>query len=166
MEFKELRKALAAEAKKAGICKEWYNFILNASSMERLLVMYYKGFDFIQDNNFPSVKLRKEFDGVRQHFNIYENEPFSAKNPRQLVAYAGASGSAVFTGYAVSQIWAMKDSEISINAGGGSYITLDVAPGARVRIKADGNSRVIVFNHGGAVTHEAAEKAIITIKDK
>jgi len=97
MELKKLKKALAAEAQAAGICSEWYNFILKATSKERLMALYFKGFDFVEENDFPSEPLRREFDVIRRHYNIYEAERFSVKNPRRLVAYTGAQGSAEFT---------------------------------------------------------------------
>ena len=55
MELKELKKKLAAEAKEKGICREWYEFILNATSKERLLTLFVKGLDFCVENDYPSA---------------------------------------------------------------------------------------------------------------
>lgn len=166
MELKKLKKALAAEAQAAGICSEWYNFILKATSKERLMALYFKGFDFVEENDFPSEPLRREFDDIRRHYNIYEAERFSVKNPRRLVAYTGAHGSAEFTNFAVAQVWARQGAAVTIDASGSSYVTLDVAQGATAHIKASDKSRVIVFLHGGTVTQEAQDNAVITIKEK
>ena len=166
MEFKELKKALAAEAKAAGICAEWHNYILNATNKERLVALYFGGFDFVEANDFPSEPLRREFDDIRRHFNVYEAEPFNVKNPRRLVAYTGATGKANYTDYAVGQVWARSGSEVSITASERSYVTLDVAEGAKAHIKATGKSRVIVFLHGGTITQETTDNAVITIKEK
>ena len=166
MELKELRKALAAEAQAAGICSEWYNYILSAQSKERLLALYFKGFDFVEENDFPSEPLRREFDDIRRHYGIYENEPFSVTNTKRLVAYTGATGKAAFNSYAVGQIWARKGSDVHVEASEHSYVNVYVVEGATAHIKATGKSRVTVFLHGGKVTQEATEDAVITIKEK
>lgn len=166
MNFKELKKALASEAKAAGICEEWHGYILNAPNKERLIALYFGGFDFVEENDFPSEPLRREFDDIRRHYAIYEAERFNAKNPRRLVAYTGAEGTAHFTGFAVAQVWARKGAQVTIGADDRSCVTLDVAQGAAAHIKATGKSSVIVFNHGGTVTQEATDNAVITIKDK
>lgn len=167
MTFNELKKALAAEAQAAGICAEWYNYILQATSKERLLALYFGGFDFVAEHDYPSEPLRREFDDVRKHFHIYENEAFAVKNARKLVVYTGAKGKAEYTNFAVAQLWARKGAEMEVTASGNAYVTMDVAEGARVSIKASGKSKVVVFHHGGTITtQEAADEAVITIKKK
>ncbi len=166
MNFKELKKALASEAKAAGICEEWYGYILNAPNKERLIALYFGGFDFVEENDFPSEPLRREFDDIRRHYNIYEAERFNAQNPRRLVAYTGAEGTAHFTGYAVAQVWARQGSQVEIDASDRSCVTLDVAKGATAHIKATDRSSVIVFNYGGTIAQEATDNAVITIKNR
>lgn len=166
MTFNELKKALAAEAQAAGICAEWYNYILQATSKERLLALYFGGFDFVAEHDYPSEPLRREFDDVRKHFHIYENEAFAVKNARKLVVYTGAKGKAEYTNFAVAQLWARKGAQVEIEASDHSCVTLDVAKGATAHIKATGKSSVIVFNHGGTIAQEATDNAVITIKNK
>lgn len=166
MNFKELKKALASEAKAAGICHEWYEYILNAPNKERLMTLYFGGFDFVEANDFPSEPLRREFDDILQHYNVYEAVRFSAKNPRRLVAYTGAEGTAHFTGFAVAQVWVRQGAQVKVKACDHSYITLDVAKGASAHIQAAGKSSVIVFNHGGTIAQETTGNAQITIKNK
>ena len=166
MELTELKKALAAEAKAAGICEEWYKFILNAPSKERLVALYFKGFDFVEEHDFPSEPLRREFDDIRRHYNVYEGDGFRVKNPRKLIAYTGAAGSAEYTNFAVGQIWARKGSKIDIKASEHAYVTIDVVEGAEVSITATDEAKAIVFLHGGELKHEATGKAVIKIKNK
>ena len=163
MELTELKKALAAEAKTAGICTEWYNKILTATTKERLIAMYFGGFDFVESNNFPSEPLRREFDDIRKHFNIYEGETFSSKNPRRLVAYKGASGKADLTNFATANIYAFPGSEIEITASGYAFVFVKAQEDTKLRITAKEHARVIVFSHGGAITREACDKAEIKI---
>lgn len=166
MDFKELKKRLAQEAKEAGICAEWYGYILRAVNKERLVALYFGGFDFVEDNGFPSKELRREFEDIRRNYNIFEGERFNVKNPRRLVAYEGAEGRAYYGNFAVGQIWANNGSEIDINAGGYAFITVDVYNGARVNIKASDKARVTVFLHGGTLMQETEGEARISIKNK
>lgn len=166
MDFKQLKKELAKEAKEAGICAEWYNYILSAANKERLVALYFGGFDFVEDNDFPSERLRKEFADIRRNYNIFEGERFSVKNARRLVAYEGTEGKAFYDNFAVGQIWAKSGSEITINAGGHAFITVDVHNGARVNIKASGQARITVFLHGGTLTQDVEGEARISIKNK
>lgn len=166
MDFKELKRALAAEAQAAGICSEWYARILNAGSKERLIALCFGGMDFVIENDYPSKALRQEFDGTRQIYNIFEDEAFSVKNPRKLIAFEGATGTGEFANFAVAQVWARKGSEVSITAKDNCYVTVDVAPGAKVNIKATDAASVIVFHHGGSITQEAEGKAKIRIIKK
>ena len=166
MDFKELKRALAAEAQAAGICSEWYNKILTATTKERLLTLYFGGFDFVEENDFPSEPLRREFDDIRRHYNIYEGEAFSVKNPRRLVAYTGAHGTAEYNNFAAAQLWARPGAEVRVKASGHAIVTVDVAKGAKVDITASDYASVIVFHHGGSMTHEATAHARIKIKNK
>ena len=166
MEFKELKKAFAAEARAAGICPKGYNDIMKVTSKEQFVELYFRNLDFVQEHDYPSELIWREFHNIRQHYNIYRNENFSVRNPRRLVAYTGAQGKAEFTDFAVAQVWARQGAAVQIEASGCSYVTLDVAQGATAHIKATGKSSVTVFLHGGKVTQEATEDAVITIKEK
>lgn len=71
MELQQLKKILAAEAKEKGICKEWYEYILNAPSKERLLMLFVKGLNFCLKNNYQASPLWAEFEGIRQHYGVF-----------------------------------------------------------------------------------------------
>ena len=161
-----MKKALAAEAKAAGICEDWYKHILQAQSKERLLALFFGGLDFVVDNDYPSEPLRREFDDIRRHYHIYEGEKFDVKNPRNLVAYKGALGTAEFSSFAVAQVWARTGSAVRICAHDNAVLRVDVAKGAAVIVQADGLARVSVFLHGGALQHQATGLARIKIINK
>ena len=166
MELKELRKALAAEAQAAGICAEWHNHILSAPTKERLLALYFGGFDFVEENDFPSEPLRREFDDIRRAYHIYEGEQFNTKNPRKLVAYTGAQGTAEYSNFATAQLWARPGAQVNVKASDHAFVTVYVAEGAKADVEASDHARVIVFLHGGTLTHRATGNAIVKIKNK
>jgi len=109
MELKELKKRLAAEAKAKGICREWYEFILNAPSKERLLTLFVKGLDFCVENDYPSAQLRAEFAGLRQHFGIFMSDHISVKSGKYVIGFGTSEGKAAYSGFDVAQILARED---------------------------------------------------------
>lgn len=115
MELKELKKKLAAEAKEKGICREWYEFILNAPSKERLLTLFVKGLDFCVENDYPSAQLRAEFAGLRQHFGIFMSDHISVKSGKYVIGFGTSEGKAAYSGFDVAQIWAREDTRLGGN---------------------------------------------------
>lgn len=167
MEFNELKKALAKEAKAAGICKEWHKYILEANSKERLLTLFYAGLDFVISNDYPSKRLRDEFSGTRQAYGIFDDgEVFSRRNPRNILAYSGAVGAVSYDGYTVGQLWARAGSKITVRASANAYVSIDMVEGASVKIETSGKARVSVFLHGGTLEHREQEEATVTIKNE
>ena len=58
----EVNKRLARDAKKKGICEEWYGRLIDTKGKDELIKMYLEGIDFCLSNEYPS----NEF--IRQHF--------------------------------------------------------------------------------------------------
>ena len=165
MEFQQLKKRLAEEAKANGICEEWYNYILNAPSKERLLTLFIKGLNFCLKNAFTD-DLWAEFQGIRQHYGVFKNEPIEVTNLRNVVAFGTSEGTAEFTGFHVAQIWARDNAKVSIKSSGYAYITVDIADRATVEITASDAARVSVFLHGGNYTGHTDGNARIKVIDK
>jgi hypothetical protein len=166
MELKELKKRLAAEAKEKGICREWYEFILNAPSKERLLTLFVKGLDFCVENDYPSAQLRAEFAGLRQHFGIFMSDHISVKSGKYVIAFGTSEGKAAYSGFDVAQIWAREDTRLGVTATDNAVVCIEVADRAQVTITASGAARVSVFLHGGTITKNATDKATIKVIDK
>lgn len=166
MELKELKKRLAAEAKEKGICREWYEFILNAPSKERLLTLFVKGLDFCVENDYPSAQLRAEFARLRQHFGIFMSDHISVKSGKYVIAFGTSEGKANYSGFDVAQIWAREDTRLGVTATDNAVVCIEVADRAQVTITASGAARVSVFLHGGTITKNATDKATIKVIDK
>lgn len=167
MEFEKLKKALADEAEAAGICAEWHEKILQASTKERLIALYFAGYDFVEENDYPTDQLLRAFGETLRENNIYDGDEFDVKNPRRLVAYKGAQGVAKYDCFAVGQLWVKKGARAKIIASDSAFVTVDVGSGADVEIKATGQARVIVYIHtNGKLNHESKDNAVIKIKNR
>lgn len=166
MEFTKLKQALAAEAKAAGICEQWYYYILRATSKESLLALFNKGLDFCINNRFPSAELRAEFGGVRQHFGVYDGEEFTANNLRRVVAYGTATGRIKIANFGVSLIWARDNSTLRVEARNNAFVCVNVADNAKVEIEASDAARVSIVLHGGTYTSRTNGAAQIKVINK
>lgn len=167
MDFVTLKKNLAAEAKAAGICSEWYDYILRATSKESLLALFNKGLDFCINNHFPSAALRAEFDGTRQHFGIYDSEEFTTKSRRRVVAYGTAEGVIKLAKFDVSLIWARDSSKIKIEVKDNAFVCVNIADRANVEIEASDAAKVNIVLHGGTYkSHASSDAVTIKVTDK
>lgn len=167
MELNQLKKALAAEAKAKGICSEWYDFILNATTKERLITLFVKGQDFCEENNYPSPELRTEFADIRTRFGVYcADDRIAAKSLRSVIAFDNATGIAEYSNFDVASISARGNSEITITAKNNAFVVVIVSEAAKVQITASDNARVSVILHGGECKTQAKEQAKIKTTDK
>lgn len=166
MELHQLKKALAAEAKAKGICSEWYNFILKATTKERLITLFVKGQDFCESNNYPSPELRAEFADIRARFGVYcADDKIAAKSLRSVIAFDNATGKAEYSNFDVATVSARGNSEINITVKDNAFVVV-INGGAKVEITASDNARVSVILHGGECKTQATEQARIKTTDK
>lgn len=124
-----------------------------------------EGVGLLPKNEFTD-DLWAEFQGMRQHYGVFKNEPIEVKDLRNVVAFGTSEGTAEFTGFHVAQIWARDNVKISIKASGYAYITVDIADRAEVEITASDAARVSVFLHGGNYTGSTTDNARIKVIDK
>ncbi len=164
MTFKTLRKSLAAEAEKAGICKEWRRKILTAPSREYLLQLFIKGLDFAILNDFPSDDLAAEFDDIAPAYGVYINRrcAWRADGKKRVIARDAIIAPATFEGFSVGEVYALHGSGVEVHAGGCAVVSVTVQEGARVIIRAADKARVKIFNRGGRI--DARKKGEASIK--
>ena len=156
MELKQLRKELAAEAEKAGICKEWLEKILTAPSREYLLQLFIKGLDFSILHDFPNSRLADELSDIAPHFGIFVNREgtWPAANKKRVIARDAIVMPATFDGFSVGEVYALHGSGVEVRASGRAIVSVTVEDGAQVEATATEYAQVKIFHHGGQiVTH-------------
>lgn len=164
MELKELRKALAAEAKEAGICQEWLQKIKRAPSRDSLLRLFLRGLDFAILNNFPSDKLAAEFNDIAPAYGVYINQPgkWTSHGKKQTVA-RGATVESVTGNFDVTEVYALRGSSVEIKATGYAIVYATVYEGAEVRATASDFAQIKIINRGADVETEQTGKATIKV---
>ena len=76
----KVNKQLARDAKKKGICEEWYDRLIDTKEKDKLIKMYLEGIDFCLSNEYPS----NEF--IRRHFGSLRRIPRPSYYGRKLPA--------------------------------------------------------------------------------
>lgn len=166
MEFKRLKKELAAEARQDGICRQWHEKILHAPSKEYLLGLFVKGSDFAMLNSYPSERLRREFDDLAPHCGVYLHGRHTANNRRNVMALGASEVTATYDGCGVGDAIAADQARLAVGATGHAYVSVEVRGLAEVEARASGNAKVLIMKHGGAVHTEASGHAEIKVIDK
>lgn len=153
MELQQLRKELAAEAKAAGICQEWFEKIKAAPSREYLITLFVKGLDFGILHDFPSNRLAAEFNDIAPHYGIFVNRfgKWEATNKKRVIARDAEVILASFDGFTVGEVYALHGSGVQIKASGYAIVAVTAEEGSEVQIEAYDNAQVKCFLRGGHV---------------
>jgi hypothetical protein len=68
----EVNKRLARDAKKKGICEEWYGRLIDTKGKDELIKMYLEGIDFCLSNEYPSNEfIRQHFVGTCEAYGVF-----------------------------------------------------------------------------------------------
>lgn len=152
MDFNTLRKKLAAEAKGAGICREWHTKILRAPNRECLLNLFCLGVDFAAAKDFPSDGLAAEFADIAPRFGIFIKQPVIDRYVTRKLIARQAAGAVTFDGFTAAEVYALRGAELNVTARGNAYVSITAEKGATVRAEAHDKAKIIITNHGGGVT--------------
>lgn len=165
---KRFNEKLAEEAKRAGICREWYGKILQAADIPQLLALYVSGIDFCLSNEYPNNRILKEYGGeYLPAFGIYvDEENAELQNPRRLIALGTTRAAATFREYAMGEVFAKHSAEVAVSAQNNSFVVIDMFDESRVTVKTFGNAKVCIHQYGGTLSTESAQSAVIKVIDK
>lgn len=162
-----ITKQLAKRAKEHGICTQWYNDLKNLEDKDALVEMYIRGLDFCLEHDFPSNEfIRRNFKGIMERHGVFLDEAVELVNPSKCVALGDTNGKVEATGFGVVEVWAKHDAALNIMARGNSFVMVDVYDAAVVNVYAYDRAKVCVNRHGGKVTYNAADEAVVKFRDK
>ena len=75
----EVNKRLARDAKKKGICEEWYGRLIDTKGKDELIKMYLEGIDFCLSNEYPSNEfIRQHFVGTCEAYGVFLDQAITA----------------------------------------------------------------------------------------
>lgn len=160
-------KELAKEAKKNGICNDWYLELKATEEREKLLDLYIRGIDFCLSKDYPTKEyIRANFKGKMEHRGVHLDEALSLKNERRVIALGACTGTVDIDSYNVSEVFLKHDSDLVINASGNSFVMVDMFENSKLVVNTIENAKVCVNRYGGEVTFSSINNSTVKIKDK
>lgn len=158
---------LAKQAKRKGICEDWYLELKNETDTDSLLKMYIKGIDFCLSNDYPSNDyIRKNFKGKMEAHGIHLDEVIDFKNKKKVVALGKCLGTVVMNEFNVSEIFIKNNSEIVVMAHGNSFAMIDLFDDSKLTVFTYDNAKVFVNRYGGEITQTQNDNSTIKIVEK
>lgn len=158
---------LAKQAKKNGICQEWYDNLTVTGDIESLAKMYLKGIDFCLSNEYPSIDfMRNNFKGKIEVFGIYIDDRIEAVNEKTLVALGGCSGMVEIKDYAVSEVFLKHLSSLVLIVKDNAFVMVDMFDETSLNIIASDNAKVCVNRYGGKVEFSSFNNAVVKLIEK
>lgn len=163
----KLEKELALQAKKLGICEEWFDEILTTKDKAALVQIYVRGLDFCLSNDYPTNEyIRTHFAGVMEAFGVHLDESLQIMNEKVVVALGKCLGRIETNMFNVSEIYIKNESDLLVVAKGNSFVMIDMFDNSRLHVVASANAKVCVNHYGGEIKKDQQENAIIKVIEK
>ena len=160
----ELNKELAYEAKRNGICSEWFNRLLHTEDKGEMLKMYLEGIDFCLSNNYPSNDfIRANFKGFCEKYGVYLDDDINEDNAGKIVALGTCEGTIRYNTFEVGQIFIKDQSAINIIAGGNSFVMVDIFDEGNLKVEARDNAKVCINQYSGTVETVTSDSGVIKV---
>lgn len=158
---------LAQQAKKKGICDEWFTELRTTNDTDKLIDMYLRGIDFCLSNEFPSNDyIRKNFVGKMEAYGVHLDEKLDVSNPSKLVALGTCTGDIEINEYTVSQLFVKHDSFLNLFVKDNGFAMVDIFDNSILTVVADGDSKVCINHYGGEVNVIKKGNAVVKIIEK
>ena len=143
----KIGKEIALEAKRKGICKEWYNMLMNVTQHSQLANIYFRGDDWAMEYDFPSVELLKKYAGVAAYGLITDG---SGKyvNKHRLAFFGNSDVELEYNGYGVGNIIVRHNSQAKIRVKDEAVLFVNLLDNATVQIECTEDAKVIVYAYG------------------
>lgn len=162
-----IAKELARQAKKAGICEEWYGQLKLLTDKGAMIDMYIRGIDFCLSNDYPSNDyIREHFKGAMEKKGVYLDDEVMLSNPRRCVALGRTVGSVVVGGYGVCEVFVKHDSVLVISASDNAFVEIDMFDNSEVSVHTTERAKVHINRYGGRLTTDQRGDSVIKVVEK
>lgn len=177
MKEKELSIKLREDARRLGLCDEWYGNWKDETNQEKLCEMYKKGLDFCIKHRWPS----KQF--ILQHFSLEfrrangvliddtRSYPERDETTRRLIyireyVLLGKSHATLRYSFRphVCNVWVCDDSDVKVFVKYGAFIMIHLFDNASADIETDMVSKVSVIRHSRNC--KIKKEGVVNVKDE
>ena len=160
MTSKEISIKLREDARRLGLCDEWYGKWKDDSSLQELIDKFKRGNDFCFSKRWPSLSfIKKHFPQTLLRQNgilVDDTYSYPVRNPetRRLVyirdyVLFGDSRSTIRYSFSKhsSNVWVRDTSRLKVDVKYGAFILVHLFDKATVEVKTDLVSKVCVIKH-------------------
>ena len=154
-------KEIALEAKKYGLCAEWYKKMLAVTTYKQLAEMYFDGDDWSMEKDFPSLSILRKHKGSILPYGLVVDSTEKFENNFRIVFFGNSETEISYSDYAVGNVIVRHQSKVKIKASGSSKVFVNLIDEARVEIEATENAEVIVYNYGQQTNYSNKGNVIV-----
>ena len=177
MNDKELSIKLRTDARRLGLCDEWFGNWKDETNKQQLIQLYLRGLDFCIERRWPAKKfilhhfsqelLRKNgilVDDIRS----YPVRDHVTRRLEYLRNYVLIGKSSTVIRYSfrphVCNVWAMDDSKVRVFVKYGAFILIHLFDNATADVNTDLVSKVTVIRHSDKTT--VSKEGCVNVKDE
>ena len=141
-------KEIAIEAKKYGLCAEWYRKMLAVTTYKQLADMYFDGDDWSMEKDFPSLSLLRQHKVAFLPYGLVVDSTEKFENNFRIAFFGNSESEISYSDYSVGNVIVRHQSKVKIKASGNAKVFVNLIDEARVEIEATENAEVIIYNYG------------------
>lgn len=141
-------KEIALEAKKFGLCAEWYKRMLSVTTYKQLADMYFDGDDWSMEKDFPSLSLLRQHKGAILPYELVVDSTEKFENNFRIAFFGNSESEISYSDYAVGNVIVRHQSKVKIKVSGNAKVFVNLIDEAKVEIEATENAEVIIYNYG------------------
>lgn len=172
MDAQQISINMRAEARRLGLCDEWYNNWGNPS-IEEMLDMLKKGFDFYitHRDEWIEPSFIKSTCGIEllRIKNILADDKYSLCNRNDVYLLGNSKCNLRYNGQHSGVAWVLGTSQVEVSAKNRSHVIIEAFDSAIIRIiRRDKDARILVVLHGpdvSVLTNDDADCEIKYAKD-
>ena len=154
-------KEIAIDAKKYGLCAEWYKKMLAVTTYKQLADMYFDGDDWSMEKDFPSLSILRQHKGAILPYGLVVDSTEKFENNFRIAFFGNSESEISYSDYAVGNVIVRHQSKVKIKASGSSKVFVNLIDEARVEIEATENAEVIVYNYGQQTNYSNKGNVIV-----
>lgn len=141
-------KEIALEAKKKGICKEWFAGMLKMRGIKPLCEMYFTGSDWAMEHDFPSVDLLRRFIGNSEKHGLFTDYTGEIREMQNIALFGKSRAEIIAKAYDVKEIYIRHKSVVNIRAEDKAYLVINLLDEAKLHLECATSAKAVIYCYG------------------
>ena len=154
-------KEIALDAKKYGLCAEWYRKMLSVTTYKQLADMYFDGDDWSMEKDFPSIELLRKHKGDILPYGLVVDSTEKFENNFRIAFFGNSESEISYSGYSVGNVIVRHQSKVKIKASGSSKVFVNLIDEASVEVEATDEAEVFIYNYGPQTNYSNKGNVIV-----